>query len=105
MVIYIYAGYPLLIALLARWSPRLVRKAVVSLRYSILISCYHETERLVEKVAQVLALAGKDQLIEVLVGIDGPVDGIDALADRMQNEKVRIFPLPGVGANRPCSMI
>jgi len=74
LVFYIYLGYPLLIGLCAYFFPRPVKKAPFNAPCSVLISCYNESSRLPEKIQNLLAMQGSDQIVEILIGSDGSTD-------------------------------
>lgn len=70
-IFYTYAGYPLLVGMLARIAPRRPRKSPNDLSVSVLISCYNESHRLAAKVANILSIAGSGRIRQVLIGSDG----------------------------------
>ena len=80
LVSYVYLGYPLL--LLVR--SLLVRDAGVK-RYSeptvsLVIAAYNERENIVSKMDNCLELDYPREKLQVILSLDGPTDGTDALA-------------------------
>ncbi|HMO04585.1 MAG TPA: glycosyltransferase [Kiritimatiellia bacterium] len=91
-LVYLYIGYPLLVALLARVMARPVIRGETTDRVSVLVSCYGETDRLVEKVRAVLALPGAERICQVLVGLDGEGGGhAEELAGRIGDPRVAVI--------------
>ena len=73
-ILYTYAGYPGLIALLAAWRNRAPRKGAVDLRVSVLMAVHNEAGRLPAKIRGLLAAPPAGCLLEILVGSDGSED-------------------------------
>lgn len=71
---YIYAGYPLLVMLLARLLPKSVAKGAVGEPFSIVIIGYNEAARLTRKLDNLLSCEGADRIAEILVASDGSTD-------------------------------
>jgi len=93
-VVYTYAGYPLLLALLARIRPRAIRGAGAPLPAASIILAVHNEQahierRLRELIESVSRLSGQG---EIIVVSDGSVDATVAIARR-------------VGADAPMGMV
>jgi len=71
---YIYAGYPIVIHLLASVRGRPVRKGSYEGGVSILISAHNEAEALPQKLQALLDLAGAEPIREIILGLDGCTD-------------------------------
>ncbi len=90
---YIYLGYPLLIALLARLRPSPERDIqsfdpvgdTQSLSITVMISSYQEPDALEKKLRNVLACNNSHQIKQILVGLDGAenADGLSAIDPRI----------------------
>ena len=87
-VFHVYAGYPLLIALLARLRPRPVRRGAPAARCTVCIAAFNGGEPLVAKVAALAASADARHIDRILIGTDGSTD--DAAA------RLRALGLPAV---------
>jgi cellulose synthase/poly-beta-1,6-N-acetylglucosamine synthase-like glycosyltransferase len=87
---YIYAGYPLLIALLGRVCGRRVDKGPVARPVSVVLVVYNEASRIVSKLDNILSLTGAGQLVDVLVGSDGSTDDTNSLVSRHADPRVRL---------------
>jgi biofilm PGA synthesis N-glycosyltransferase PgaC len=73
-VVWTYAGYPLLVLLLARWRPRPHHRADIQPSLSLIIPAYNEEAVLAEKLENVLGLDYPQEKREVLVIADGSTD-------------------------------
>ncbi len=87
---YIYAGYPLLVVLRARLFPRPVKKAPYRSSISVLISVFGEVSPLETKLKSLLEADGAELVREILVGGDGPQEGLRDIADRIGDSRIRV---------------
>ena len=71
LVAWVYAGYPLALALLGRLRPRPRRRAPLELPLSVIVAAHDEVEVIADKVANVLASDYPAQLLELIVASDG----------------------------------
>lgn len=88
---YIFAGYPLLVAMRAHWFPRPVKKASYRASVSVLISVYGEVEQLEGKLKSVLRLDGADLIREILIGSDGSPGDVAGVVAQIGDARVRLF--------------
>lgn len=93
-VAYIYVGYPMLIALLARLRPAPVKRAPFAGRVSIVISVHNEAAALREKLAALLSSRDASLVGEVLVGSDGSTDDVAAAIGQLGDSRVRLTQFP-----------
>lgn len=93
-IIYTYAGYPLLIALLARWAGRPVHKAPYTARVSVVIAAFNEAARLPAKVRTILGCERADLVEEILIGSDGSTDDPAAALKEVPDPRVRLVEFP-----------
>ena len=78
LLAYVYAGYPALIGLWARWRPRPVRKGPFAGGVSVLIAAHNEADALPRKLDNLLELARAEPIREIWIGLDGCTDGTGA---------------------------
>ena len=78
LLAYVYAGYPALIGLWARWRPRPVRKGPFAGGVSVLIAAHNEADALPRKLDNLLELARTEPIREIWIGLDGCTDGTAA---------------------------
>ena len=75
MILYVYAGYPLIITLLARRFPRKARPVFTDLpTVSLIISAYNEEQAITGKLENSLKLQYPRKLLEIIVVSDGNQD-------------------------------
>ncbi len=80
--IWIYCGYPLLMATLAKIRPRPPKRADIRPTVTLLIPAYNEASVLGEKLANSSRLDYPSEQLEILVVSDGSTDGTDDLVRR-----------------------
>ena len=83
---YTYAGYPVLIWVLARYQGRPVRAGNSQIPVAVLIAARNEAATLPRKLANLLELARQEPIREIWIGLDGCTDGT---AERVQ-EQIKI---------------
>jgi cellulose synthase/poly-beta-1,6-N-acetylglucosamine synthase-like glycosyltransferase len=92
LVIYVYAGYPILLALLARFFPQRNSKNYgFVLPATLLISAFNEAEVIGEKLENALALEYPQGQLEILVVSDCSDDGTDEIVSRFASRGVRLL--------------
>jgi cellulose synthase/poly-beta-1,6-N-acetylglucosamine synthase-like glycosyltransferase len=74
LLVYLYIGYPCLIALLARYRPRPVMKGPVDSTISVVTVIYNEAHTIERKLHNLYALDGLDRVVEIVVASDGSTD-------------------------------
>lgn len=89
---YIYAGYPLLSAALARLRPRPVAKGAFRGSVSVLISVHNEAGRLAAKLRSLLDAEDGERIVDILVGSDGSTDDVAAAVASVGDARIRLFP-------------
>ena len=95
--LYIVAGYPLLLGLMARLWPKPVFKSRQRKTVSVVIAV-HDGERFIRaKLDSVLALDYPRELMEILVISDGSADGTDSIVREFAPQGVRLLQVPRGG--------
>jgi cellulose synthase/poly-beta-1,6-N-acetylglucosamine synthase-like glycosyltransferase len=95
LVAWVYAGYPLALALLARLRPRPRRRAPLELPLSVIVAAHDEVEVIADKIANVRASDYPASLVELIVASDGSRDGTVEAA--REAGATRVLDLPRVG--------
>ncbi len=81
ILVFIYAGYPLLLALIVRVrGARPVRRGDELPSVSFVISAYNEADVIRRKLENTLALDYPRDLLEIVVISDASTDGTDEIA-------------------------
>jgi cellulose synthase/poly-beta-1,6-N-acetylglucosamine synthase-like glycosyltransferase len=74
LVWYVYAGYPILLAVMARLFSRPVHLAEITPTVTVLIAAYNEEAVIADKLENCLALDYPAEKLQVLVAADGSTD-------------------------------
>lgn len=93
VVLYTYAGYPLLIALLARLRPRPWLQAPLRTSVSVLMAVHNGDALLPWKLDHLLSLE-PDLIEEIIVVSDGSTDRTNAILKSAQDPRIRSIILP-----------
>jgi cellulose synthase/poly-beta-1,6-N-acetylglucosamine synthase-like glycosyltransferase len=91
-LVYTYAGYPVLIAMISSLRPRRVARNDFTPTLTVIITAYNEELALVEKLANTIALDYPRERIDIIVASDCSSDRTD--------EIVRSFASQGVTLHR-----
>ena len=92
LLAYAYAGYPLLVTLVAARVPRrVVGSQGVTPSVTIVITVYNEAARIESRLDNLLALDYPPEKVEIFVGSDGSDDGTAELARRYAGRNVHVF--------------
>jgi cellulose synthase/poly-beta-1,6-N-acetylglucosamine synthase-like glycosyltransferase len=89
-LLYTYVGYPILLAVLSRLRPRVVRRSEFSPTVSVIITAYNEELALETKLENTLALQYPAKLLEIIVASDCSTDHTDEIALRFATRGVRL---------------
>ncbi|HJQ82926.1 MAG TPA: glycosyltransferase family 2 protein [Candidatus Binatia bacterium] len=100
VVVYVYAGYPLLIFALAHLRPRPVRKGPAAATadvptVSFIIAAYNEETVIAKKLENTLALEYPPDRLEIIVVSDGSSDGTEELVRTRFADRVKLLALRG----------
>ena len=97
LVVYTYAGYPLLVALWAKLAPhRILPRPGFEPSVSVCLSVHNGERYLAQKLASLQALDYPPHLLEFLIYSDGSTDGTVELARALaqSDSRVRVFANP-----------
>jgi cellulose synthase/poly-beta-1,6-N-acetylglucosamine synthase-like glycosyltransferase len=73
-VVWVHAGYPLVLALIARLRPQRRERAPLRLPVSVIVAAHNEESIIAAKVANIRASTYPDDLVEIIVTSDGSFD-------------------------------
>ncbi|HVS20780.1 MAG TPA: glycosyltransferase family 2 protein [Pyrinomonadaceae bacterium] len=93
-LIYTYAGYPLLLALVSTLRPRKVKRVEFEPTVTIIITAYNEERALAAKLENTLALDYPRELLEIIVASDCSTDRTDEIARAFRTRGVRLHRQP-----------
>lgn len=91
-VFYVYFGYPLLLVAwhrLMRWP---VCKAYLEPRVSLVIAAYNEKENIGAKISNCLRLDYPRDRLQIIVSLDGPTDGTEAVVRQYDGIEIVYSP-------------
>ncbi len=102
VLVYTFAGYPLLIAAWARFRPRPVRAAVVRPRVAIIVVAHNEEARMGAKLRTCLDQDYPAELVRIVVASDGSTDGTNAVVEAVGEPRVRLLPFAARRGKAAC---
>jgi cellulose synthase/poly-beta-1,6-N-acetylglucosamine synthase-like glycosyltransferase len=97
LVVYVVAGYPLLLAVLARFRTRPVSMAPQSKRVTVLLPVHNGAAWLDRKLRSILELDYPRELMQIIVISDGSDDATEAIALGFASQGVEFVSLPRGG--------
>lgn len=100
LTVFVYFGYPLVLAVLAKLRPRPVRKEPVRPSVTVVVPAFNEEAEIGAKVDDALALAYPEELLDVVVVSDGSTDATDEIVRRREGPRVRLLRRPREGKVR-----
>ena len=96
LVVYVYAGFPLLVWLVSEARPRPVRKRPVPPpTVSFIIAAYNEERSIPKKLANTFALDYPADRLEIIVVSDGSSDRTEEVVCAAGGDRVRLLALSG----------
>lgn len=93
-LLYIYLGYPLLLAVVASFRPKLQSVPGYEPTLSILIAAYNEAAGIGKKINDTLKLDYPGEKLEILVLSDCSTDGTDAIVESFGDPRVKLMRTP-----------
>src|SRR5438445_2020563 len=94
LLLYVYAGYPLLLAVVSLFVRHRRPEVGYTPRISVLIAAYNEEEAIERKLRQTLSLEYPANKIEVLVLSDCSTDRTDEIVKTFPDSRVRLVRMP-----------
>lgn len=90
-ILYIFFGYPLLVGLAARFcrhKEALSKQSDATI--SVLIAVGNEASRLPAKIDSLLASAGSERIVEIVIGSDGSTDDTVSVLENYPDSRLRV---------------
>ncbi len=97
LLIYAYAGFSLLVIIVARIRNRRVRQAPITPRLSLIIPVWNEEKAIAERLDNALSLDYPSGALEIIVTSDGSDDNTEAIVAQYEKRGVRLLSLPRRG--------
>jgi cellulose synthase/poly-beta-1,6-N-acetylglucosamine synthase-like glycosyltransferase len=95
LLLYVYLGYPPLLAIIASLFPKRKPAPDYFPSLSILIAAYNEEASIARKIEQTLALDYPKDKLEILVLSDGSTDRTDEIVKSFHDDPVRLLRIEG----------
>src|SRR3712207_2035934 len=96
-VAYVYLGYPVLIALFARFNPRPVRTGDIEPSVTLVISAFNEAHVIGEKLRNAVALDYPQSKLQIIVVSDASTDDTDNIVRSFSAHGVSLLRMPERG--------
>ena len=97
LLIYVYAGFPLLVAAAGILRKRNIRKREITPKLSLIIAAYNEEDGIGEKLNTLLKADYPSEALEIIVASDGSDDGTESIVSEYESKGVRLLSLPRRG--------
>jgi len=94
-LLYVYAGYPILLAVLSRFVDREPAELGYAPCVSVLIAAYNERSNIRRKIEQTLETDYPPERLEIIVASDGSTDGTDGIVKSIQDPRVKLVRVEG----------
>jgi len=91
LILYVFAGYPLYLGLLARFRSRPLQRSAYQPAVSVILAVHNGERYLARKLDSILALDYPRGKIEILVVSDGSTDRTDSIAESYAPRGVRLL--------------
>lgn len=95
LLVYVYAGYPLLVYMYARLFGRDVKKTDIEPEITVLITAYNEEADIEAKLENSLKLEYPREKLQILVASDGSTDRTDEIVKGFADRGVEFFRQEG----------
>jgi cellulose synthase/poly-beta-1,6-N-acetylglucosamine synthase-like glycosyltransferase len=94
---YAYAGYPLLLLVVARLRSRPVQQAPILRSVTVICAAHNEQRTIAAKIRNTLALDFPADLLELIIASDGSTDATDDIVRSFSDPRLRLLALPRGG--------
>jgi cellulose synthase/poly-beta-1,6-N-acetylglucosamine synthase-like glycosyltransferase len=94
LVVYAYAGYPVVLWALTKRRPREVMRKPIYPSVSIIVAARNEADKIRRKIEHSLALDYPNERLEILVASDASDDGTDDIVKEFVGRGVHLVRAP-----------
>ncbi len=94
LIIYVYAGYPLLVFLLGRFGKPLKRSYELQPTITLIFAAYNEEKVVGQKLKNCLALNYPRDKLQIIVADDGSTDATAEIVKEYANQKIELISFP-----------
>jgi cellulose synthase/poly-beta-1,6-N-acetylglucosamine synthase-like glycosyltransferase len=93
-VLYAYFGYPLILVAWRWLRPRPVRKAPLTPEVTLIMAAHNEQHHILQKILNCLALDYPREKLQIIISLDGPTDGTEALVLAYAGQGIQVAYAP-----------
>lgn len=91
LTVYAYAGYPMILAMLALRGTKPIRKAEITPSVTFVITAYNEENRIDDKLRNTIEIDYPKECFEVLVASDCSTDKTDEIVASYQEQGIKLI--------------
>ena len=91
LILYTYAGYPLILIAWSKLAPRPVKKEPMTPSVSLVICAYNEAQVIHKKLKNCLALDYPKDKLEIIVASDGSTDETDKIVKQFSSKGIKLL--------------
>lgn len=93
LLVYCYAGFPLLVGVVGKVRGRWVVQGTVTPRVSLLIAAFNEQDEIASRLDDALAVDYPRDALEIIVASDGSDDSTESIVEAFQPHGVKLLRL------------
>lgn len=94
IILYTYAGYPLIMRFWSRSRPNKIQPAAIEPTVSVVIAAYNEEDRILPRVENLLASDYPKDKLDIVIVSDGSTDSTVEKLQALNNPHVHVIALP-----------
>ncbi len=94
LIVYTYAGYPVVLWILASFTRHSLPPPSDHLRVTVLITAHNETFSIEEKLLNTLSLDYPSDRLQIIVVSDGSTDATETIVKRFSSKGVELIEIP-----------
>jgi cellulose synthase/poly-beta-1,6-N-acetylglucosamine synthase-like glycosyltransferase len=102
VIVYVYAGYPVIVRAIARFATRSIARAAIRPSVTVVIAAYNEARDIEAKLDNVTSAEYPAELVDVIVTSDASSDGTDAIVLAYDPVRVRLVRVEGRRGKTAC---
>ncbi len=91
-LVYIYAGYPLLVWMLGRCCGHGVQRRPFHTSITVILAIHNEAGQIRRKLDSLLSMDAAEQIVEILIGSDGSTDDSAAVVEAYPDARAKWIP-------------
>jgi cellulose synthase/poly-beta-1,6-N-acetylglucosamine synthase-like glycosyltransferase len=95
LMVYVYAGFPIIVRALARVLDRPVNRAPITPSVTVIVTAYNEEKSIRAKLDNLLSVDYPAELMDVLVASDASSDATDEIVTQYGSPRVALFRVEG----------